>query len=222
MFIRSLGREGRMLEALSKGQSDLVSPIRYNEKSKESFFNGVWEWSVDRGTEIEELYWDVDPLDPIAQAQFMGQTAMEAYRALFYPSDELREHGMWARLDSCQSKLSRALLFPLTGRWTYDGEDREIIRGNDVQRYANFLQGDPLMHPYLCAYGHLLYDHLRQEGLIRKEHPRPFSIVKPRQWGFQIRPPSKDHLKKFENRIIDGIIKYQSPKIKLRFGQPAA
>jgi hypothetical protein len=219
MHITSPGREGRMLEVLSKGQSDLISPVSYNESSKESFFNSVWEWSVARGTEIGEITIDGDLLDNVGD---MVDTTIEAYRDLFYPRDDLREHGMKARIDSCISKLSQAATLPLTGRWSYYPDEREIIRGTEAQRYCNFAQGDPLVRMYLHAYQHLLYDHLKQEGLIRKEHPRPSGIVKPRQWGFQLKPPSKDHLKAFENKVIDRIIKYQSPKIKFKFGEPAA
>lgn len=183
-------------------QPQLATPMTYNEKSKVSFFEGLREWSIDRGTEVTERRMGI--------GEGFVNASRNAYQCAFNPPDSIRELGKLARIYYVTGNLSQMISMPLIGRWEYRPSSRQVIRSNDLQRYIFFHQLDPLIHEYLHAFQHLLYDHINQEGLIIKEHPRPSRIIEPPLFGYQLGPPSYRNLKKLERKIITKLIKHCS------------
>ena len=173
------------------GLNGLISPIQYNEKSKDSFFGSIHEWGKDLGHELK--------VDKMGVARALGYTIMQVYGNLVEPNKNL-SHKKQAYC--VIAPLINLPQIPIFGTWMYRPGKRQIINGNRLQRVAlSLIQGDILVHEYLHAYEHLLCDYLLLKGLINKQE-NPASIVEPPIFRFYFSPPSLAYLRKFEKRML--------------------
>lgn len=191
------------LERLAE-QANLVAPIEYNEKDKNSFFNAIRGWGNALGVEVTELNLSV--------IQAWKLTYSEIRKVLQIPADAFEDVGMSReyRNHLIKANIQELFLIPLTGSWGYDPINYQIRRGNKVQRlYVTLCQSDPLVHEYLHVYQHLLYKKLYQEGLVYRKHPKPSRIIEPPSPRCILRSPSYEAVKMFEGDILLKLIDFQ-------------
>ncbi len=180
------------------GSNGLISPIEYNENSKDSFFGSIHKWSNDLGYELKA--------DTMGVARALGYTAMQIYGNLIDPNKNLS----YKKQAYCIiAPLINLPQIPLFGAWMYRTSKRQIVHGNRLQKIAlSFIQGDILVHEYLHAYEHLLCDYLLSKGIIDKQE-NPASIIEPPIFRFYFSPPSLAYLKKFEKRMLKKLCNQQ-------------
>lgn len=183
------------LEMLLSDRS-LISGIVYDPTDKKSFFEAVTKWSKKEDFEIKERF--------VTLTAGFTEACTDAYSLIFYPKAESKDVRPIKRAYYLTAIASQTML--CLGRWGYNPVKREIIKGNEAQRLGVILLGvDPLVHEYLHAYQHILFNSLKSRGL-NVTYPIPSSIVEPSVLGFQFRPPSFNYLHRFETKIIKQLV----------------
>lgn len=179
---------------------DLVSGINYNVRNKNSFFTGIHDWAEQRNTPVS-----VRVLNPLESFYVV---AKKCFEHIIDPFDDIPYYKKFQIILAGGLNLP---VVPIGGAWIYDFDNREIIRGWDIQRTLTaVMQTDLLVHEYLHCYQHLLHDQLKEEGAITVDHKTPSSVVEPPLFGFNFHTPSKKWMKRFENKILKRLAKLQA------------
>jgi hypothetical protein len=196
-------------------QEGLIAPIEYDEKSKSSFINAVVSWSKERNTKVNEVTIGLkEGFKKAKHGYITAKNNLKIIREEYKIADEkdlaeLRNLA-FSEFHQEHGNIAQMILMPFLGRWSYNSTERTVYRSSNLKR--KIVIGsliDPLIHEYLHAYEHLLYDQLDEQGLIKEGYQNPAGIVEPAGVGFVLRPPSYKQLKKFENKIIKTLISFE-------------
>ncbi len=210
-----VGSEVSKLEELAN-QPGLVAPIEFTDGDNDSFIQAVQGWAASQGKETKEEVYKVGVMEAV-------KMSLRGIYNTFFDLPERFASVKGGRLYHF-SGCCDLMLIPLFGSWKH--LEGDILRGTERQRKViRHLTGqDPLIHEYLHLYQELLYNHVKDKGLVETEHHCPPLIIEHKPigipffapFGTKSNPVTNYRIKEFEKAVLSQLDKYQkNPVIEM-------